>query len=303
MIKGLMVIQVPEGGPWKVLGQFIPAAEEKPEEEIINAIISRFSGNTTTAVNYRRFPYKFFCFTIPQEGGPLTIGIYVLENGDTLDLVKIFLNETQTFILEGLKTPKNLPGVLKSIMDNRNHIIEKLEKPKILESEIGAAANKLIENKQYDLAQERIKLARDIPAEIFSANKKAGEFLKIGDYRRAERSLLDAKESAAKIGDKELEEYFNHRIETVRNIPLNEKELKTQFAAIVKNLQKSPSNLAYLEQVPKLRRSLELLDLLENDDKMQQIQDLDGLLQEAQTLVNKLNEIDRQVKTFLNYMN
>ena len=86
------------------------------------------------------------------------------------------------------------------------------------------------------------------------------------------------------------------KIITVRKNPSYQKEVKSKYSSIVKRLTKYNKFLSYSTQIPKLHRCMELLDKLEEDDKIDQITELEQLLVEAQQYVRSLRDIDRKIK-------
>jgi ribosomal protein S6 len=303
MIKGMLVIDATSETQWKVVAEYVPAVEEKPNNENIQAIIARLTSNGADTVNVRRFPYKFFSFTINKSETGICFAAFILENTDSLEIVRIFLDDTKTTIGNLISKPKELVTLLKKIMDDRNLILEKLDKPKMLQDEIGAAANKLIDSGNFEDAQNMIKLAKEVPGEIFTNYKRGTQMIKDGDFKKAEKAMMDARDLSNKIRDSQLSAYFSLKLENVRNLPNYEKELKTLYSTINKNLAKNLSLISYGENIPKLRRSYEILDSLENDDKMTVVSELDELIQQAEKAAEQLSLLDKQIKALLGSLN
>jgi hypothetical protein len=297
MIKGLLIFKT--NGGWKLLADYVPAAEEKPTQEVITTIMNTFKDPTVKLANYRQFPYKYFCFQINPEAPATAVGIYILENTDTVDIVRLFLSDIQKSIVDNLGNSKQLAVLLKQIVEGRNHILEKLDKPKLLQDEIGASANSLIDKGEFVQAQARIKLAKEVPGEIYACYKKAAQAIKDKDFRKAEKPLSDSYNWAQKIQDAELSQYFTLKLENVRNIPQYEKEVKTLYNQFNRALSKNITNIPYGDQIGRLERCYELLDVLENDDKMQQIQELETTIKNAQETLDQLNVLDSKIKIML----
>lgn len=303
MIKGLIVIEAANETQWKIIAEYVPAAEEKPNNENIQAIIARLTSNGADAVNVRRFPYKFFSFTISKGPNGIVFASFILENTDTLEIVRIFLEDTKTAIGNMVAKPKDLVNLVKKIVNDRNLILEKLDKPKMLQDEIGAAANKLIDSGKFEEAQTMIKLAKEVPGDIFSNYKRGIQLAKDGDFKKAEKAMMDARDLSNKINDGQLSAFFSLKLETVRNLPNFEKELKTLYSVVSKNLSKNLSLLSYGENISKLRRTYEILDILENDDKMTVINELDDFIRQAEKAAEQLSLLDKQIKALLGSLN
>lgn len=301
MIKGIFILQVKNEKEWKLYAEYIPLAEERPTPENLTTISEAFIASPTlTSFNVRFFPYKYYTIALSSaEESPKYFMTYILEATETLELVKFFPNELKKGIMDLIGNVAGLKEQMHKITEDRNLLLDKLEKPKLLQDQIGARANKLIDAGQFKEAQETIKMAKDVPGELVSAYKAGMKEFKSNNFKQAEKRWMEAFQLTEKSGDKELLEYIALKIETARQIPSYQKELKSLLNNMVKTLSKSVNYLPYEEQLNGARRIYELFDTLENDDKMNQISELQTVLQESAQLTRQMQSLDSRIKSLI----
>lgn len=301
MIKGIFILQVKNEKEWKVHAEYIPLAEERPTPENLGTIAAAFLASPTlTSFNVRFFPYKYYTIAISgTEESPKYYLTFILEATETLELVKIFPNELKKGIIDMLSNAAGLKAYMQKIMEDRNLLLDKLEKPKLLQDQIGARANKLIDAGQFKEAQDTIKMAKDVPGELVSAYKAGLKEFKANNFKQAEKRWMEAFQLTEKSGDKELLEYIGLKIETARQIPSFQKELKSLLNNMIKTLGKSVNYLPYNDQLNGARRIYELFDTLENDDKMTQIAELQTILQDSAQLMQQMQSLDTRIKKII----
>ena len=310
MIKGLLIIRAQPLPPadeedagevelkWQQIAAYVPIKEEKPTEEILEAIIGRLLSNPDAEfLNYRHFPYKYYAKAITaEEEAPNYYCVYVLESAESLEIVRISEKGVLDSIEELLKKPKPLTALLEKIFSGKNNLLDKLSQSDILQAEIGGRANKLIDDGQFEKAQDIIKLAKEIPPKIIENYKKYSSNIKMKEFRKAESGLDKCLDLAEKIDDRELQLYLRLKIKNTKQIPAFTKELSKIFTGIVKSFSKSPTYLPYSGQGSKLRRAINLLEKLEQDTQIERTVELEGLIVKAAKELQILKDFDTRIK-------
>jgi hypothetical protein len=319
MLKGLLILKInpppPEdaadkkgkkghdqGKIWDIVAHNVPIIEEMPQDEILEEISLRFQASPETAnLNYRHFPYKYYVVPLtPSDQDPRYFCLYILDSTESLDIVLVGDKDTRQKLSDALGAPKNLPTILSEIFSSKNQILDKLDKQDVLQAEIGASANKLIDEGKFEAAQERIKLAKEIPPKLVGAFKRALNMIREKDFRRAERDLQDCLEFSQKIGDGVLYHYLSLKIQNTQQIPAFQKEVKSIYSSFTRDLTKSLSIVPYSEQIGRLNRAVELLDKLELDSQIERISELQTLIEKANRVSAQLYDLDKQIKNIAN---
>jgi hypothetical protein len=284
----------------KVIAEFIPTSDEKPSEEIVANIIEKFMQDSTLkSTSYRNFPYKYYAIALDREEGEESYYLcYILDSSESLEIVQI-ADAYPQMILDKIKKPKTIVKIFEEIHSNRNRLLDKLEKTDILQKEIGASANKLIDAEKFEQAQEMIKLAKEIPSKIVSAYKKGMSDLKNGDFKKAEKSFDEILSLARKIDDTLLVKFIKLKIENTQNTPSFQKELKTLLASLKKTLNKPIALLPYQKQISTLSRCIILLDKLEKDRQIEEMAELETIIEKSAKLGQQLIALDRKLKKLL----
>ncbi|QEE16570.1 hypothetical protein DSAG12_02400 [Promethearchaeum syntrophicum] len=289
---------IPKLEKWEIFNEYYADKKDKPKKELLESIMRSFIATVTLDdLNFRAFPYKFYL--VPLKKHKETIKyciIYIMDISESLEIVKIHPKKIQDSLLEIISNKTALTNRLRNIYIQKNNILEKVENEAILKNEIGAIANKFIDEGKYEDAKKIIKLAKDIPSKFVTAFTKSKKEVKSRHFKSAEKNLRDALNLAKKINDEGLKDYLILKIITVRKNPSYQKEVKSKYSSIVKRLAKYNKFLSYSTQIPKLHRCMELLDKLEEDEQIDQIIELEQLLVEAQQYVRSLRETDRKIK-------
>jgi len=289
---------IPRLAKWDIFNEYYSDKKDKPKRELLEGIMKSFIATATLKdLNFRVYPYKFYMVPLKQQNDTTEYCIiYILDINEPLEIVKIHPKKIQDSLLDNISNKTALSNKMRNIYIEKNNILAKVENEAILKNEIGSIANKLIDDGKFQEAQKFIKLAKDIPYKFVSAYIKSKKESKSRHFRSAEKNLRDALNLAKKIDDQSLKDYLELKIETVKKNPSYQKEVKSKYSSIVKRLVKYNKFLSYSSQIPKLHRCMELLDKLEEDEKIDQITELEQLLVEAQQYVRSLRDIDRKIK-------
>ena len=287
---------------WKIIAKYIPDPDDLPEKSIIDSIIERLNINENgTGVNVRQFPLKYNATTlgIDEEGNSFHL-ISLLEISESLEIVKTISSEIKRNLLENCKDGTYLKNKLKNIYEAKVSILETVLNSEILTKNLSSKANKLIDEGNFEQAQELIKMAKDLPSKFVEMYEKGKRDTKTGNFRGAEKSFLQCYDLAGKIKDLPLQYYIKLKIEGIKQIPSANKELKTQMISISKDLGKFINYLPYKTQIKRLNRCVELADVLEDDTQLEELADLEKKIIQANSLVEKLTSVERSIKAIVN---
>lgn len=301
MLKGSLIIQIASEGKVAIVSQYIPLAEERPTDAVLEKIAQDFLNTPNLDfLNSRQFPYKYFsCVLNRVEGQKVVILVCILDATESYEIIKIGLDDLKKSLQESLSSTKILAEKMKAAIEERNFILDKLDKPKLLQDQISAVATKLIDSGNLERAQTIIKLAKEVPSELVGAYKAGIREFKASNFRQAERKLEEAHQLALKIEDKMLIQYIALKIENTRQIPNYQREVKNLVSNILREMRKYPSFLGYDDALANARKAYDLFDILENDDKMTQISELEGAVAKSAELARLLRNTDSQIKASL----
>ncbi|UYP48522.1 hypothetical protein NEF87_004807 [Candidatus Lokiarchaeum ossiferum] len=287
---------------WKIIAKYVPDPSDVPEKTIIDSIIERLNMNENgTEVNVRQFPLKFHASTLgsDEEGHSFHL-ISLLEISESLEIVKTISSEIKRNLFDNYKDQAYLKTKLHNIYDAKVNILEKVLNSEILTKNLSAKANKLIDEGDFEQAQELIKMAKDLPAKFVEFYEKGRRDAKTGNYRGAEKNFLQCYDLAGKISDLPLQYYIKLKIEDIKQIPSANKELRSQMMSISKDLGKFVNYLPYKAQIKKLNRCVELADVLEDDAQLEELAELEKKIIQANSLVEKLTSVERSIKNIIN---
>ncbi len=286
---------------WKIIAKSIPEPENQPEKSIIDQIIKRLGMyEFGVEINVRHFPLKYNASTLgSNEEGDTFHLISILDISESLEIVKTISSEIKRNLLENIHDKSYLTTKLRTIFEAKVNILEKVTNSEILTKNLSGKANKLIDDGNFEQAQDLIKLAKEIPAKFTEHYEKSKRDTKTGNFRGAEKSLLHCYDLAGKMNDLPLQHYIKLKIEAVKQIPSAQKELKSQMNRISKDLGKYINYLPYKAQIKKLNRCDELADILEDDEQLDQLAELEEKIIIANSLVEKLTVVERNIKIII----
>ena len=227
--------------------------------------------------------------------------LFILDIGEGLEIVETPFRELSLELGEklGKRAPSGeIKGLLQTIVEEKNILLEKLVSEELLKKQVGTYANQLIDANDYKEAQELMKIANVVPEKLVRTYKLSLEDLKAREYKQCERSLGACYDLAGKIEDSKLQAYLTLKIKKVRQIPAHQREFRSLFKLIRSGLKKEPTFLDYQVHLKRLHRIETLLDKLEIDD-LDEINELESLLLQAYEMVRKLASMDFQIKQIL----
>ena len=316
MIKGLLAIKLtqppqgdasPENGDvkfkWDKVTQFIPNSDDTLTSTDIDGFMEKlYLARYPSILNIRHPPNKYYFQILPKKAeNEMFFLLFILNVGEGLEIVQ---TPYRGLALElGEKLGKRAPsgeikGLLQSIVEEKNILLEKLSSVELLKKQIGTYANQLIDANDYKEAQDLMKIANAVPEKLVATYKQSLEELKTKNYKFAEKSLGNCHDLAGKIEDSELQAYLTLKMKKVKQIPAHQKEFHALFKMIRSGLKKEPTFLDYQVHIKRLHRIVMLLDKLEIDD-LDEILELEDLLTGAYEMVRKLARMDFQIKQIL----
>lgn len=253
-------------------------------------------------ISYRSGQYKYFSILIDQEVNLFMFLGFILDSTESSEPFSIKLPSTIELVKMGLKKgEKTITTILAKVLKERNSIVEEIHNQKLIEKKISAKANILLDNGEFEKAQDLIKLAKDIPPKLTDAVRKGDEAFKEGKYRRAERAYSAAADLAEEINEIGMMEVLLKKAERAERVPKYDKDLsKTmkQISKPLKNIDKREKGF-YLQPMNDIQDAIEISDTLEEDETIRQLQELEDLLEKADELSKQLNDVDSRINFIL----
>jgi hypothetical protein len=191
-----------------------------------------------------------------------------------------------------------IPDAMQEVVDNKVHIIEKTKAVKSIFSDVTKKASKLVDDNKLNEYQKLIKLAKDVPEKIIQNIKKGDAALIEKNYRTAERSYREAGDLASSVYEYSLASFLNKRAENVGGLSDLEREIKNntnEIQKLIKDVFKRDTSL-FEKMYVRVLNLINSFDKLENDDKIEQLQDLSDDLNVARDLSKKLEVYELKIK-------
>lgn len=253
-------------------------------------------------VSYRSGDYKYFSMLIDSSDSSFIFLGFILEFKETSEVFSIKLPSTTELIKIGLnKGDSTLKKILTEILAERNSILEEIHNIKLIEKKISSKANVLLDNGKFEKAQSLIKLAKEIPPKLVEAVNKGDSAFNEGKFRRAQRSYEDAAELAEEISEIGMMEVLQKKAHRAESVPAHVKDLSKTLKSINRPLKKIDKREKgfYLEPINDIEDAIAIADTLEDDVTIDQLQELEDLLEDADEISKKLNDIDNQIRILL----
>ena len=315
MIKGLLALKLtppqgdasPENGhvkfKWDKVTHFVPNSDDILTSSDIDGFMEKlYLARYPAILNIRHPPNKYYFQILPKKAeNEMFFLLFILDIGEGLEIVQTPFRALPLELGEklGKRAPSGeIKGLLQTIVEEKNALLDKLVSEELLKKQIGTYANQLIDANNYKEAQDLMKIANAIPEKLVATYKQSLEELKTKNYKFAEKSLNTCHDLAGKIEDNKLQAYLTLKMKQVHQIPTHQKEFHSLFKMIRSGLKKEPTFLDYQVHLKRLHRIVMLLDKLEIDD-LDEIIELEDHLTQAYEMVRKLARMDFQIKQIL----
>ncbi len=231
-----------------------------------------------------------------ELGKPELLYIYclIMDKSSSSELFLIE-KEKDLIFLSGAIEKGNTVDSMKTIVENKAHIIEKLHSVKALTTDVTKKATDLIENDKINEYQKLLKLTQELPMKIVDNVKKAEAAVIEKNYRVAERSYKDAADMSNQVYEYALAEFLNKKADTIGELPNLEKEIKNNYSEIVKiqGIVSKWDLTLFDKAYTKVQNLIKAFDQLENDEKIDKLQELSDELNKARDLSKKLEESEK----------
>lgn len=314
MAKGVFLFKCKKGSTPSLITNYIlvdiegklKISTELMQKIVVKQGIIEESPSVRKTISFRD-QWKFFSVYVGDNGKDEHILlVFVLELKESAEPFSILLGEIKQMILMSLnKSSTSQQDLLKEILTNRNELIAMIHEKEKIEKKISAQANVLLDAGNFNQAQEIIKLAKEIPAKISDLVKRGDEAFLSKNYRAAERCYGDASDLSRKISQVEMSELLKTMAERAADIPRYMKDWAQNLSKISKPLKKMDKREKgfYLEPIDIVNEAIDISDILEDDQKIQLLQDLDRLINKGDTLSKELDEVDSQINKILEKLN
>ena len=263
-------------------------------------IVDFFSADSDdrTEYQFRSQGKKVICRKVPMDN-PQLLYVYclVMDKSSPSELFEVD-KDIEISMLSNAIAKGKIPDAMQEVVDNKVHIIEKTKAVKSIFSDVTKKASKLVDDNKLNEYQKLIKLAKDVPEKIIQNIKKGDAALIEKNYRTAERSYREAGDLASSVYEYSLASFLNKRAENVGGLSDLEREIKNntnEIQKLIKDVFKRDTSL-FEKMYVRVLNLINSFDKLENDDKIEQLQDLSDDLNVARDLSKKLEVYELKIK-------
>jgi hypothetical protein len=314
MAKGTFLFKIKEkSNPTTIANYLLVEIEGKLKitSELMNKIstkqgISQDTSHIRKTISYRE-DWKYFSIYVGDNDKEEHIFlVFVLDLKESTEPFTILLGEVKQMIIMSLsKGVTTLQDVLKGTLNTRNDLMLLIHEKERIEKKISTKANKLLDEGNFVQAQEIIKLAKEIPAKISDLVKRGDDAFTSKNYRVAERCFIDASDFSKKINEIEMSELLKTMAERAAEIPRYMKDWAQNFTKITKPLKKMDKREKgfYLEPIDVVNEAIDISDILEDDQKIELLQQLESLMNKGDNLSKELDEVDSEINKIIEKLN
>ncbi len=259
------------------------------------------SANINKVLSYRTDTDKLFSTYISQnDEGTHYFIVFILDKMESSAPFSILFDDLKNKI----ETELNESGIvskdlLKTILDHRNELYKEIHNTEMIQKKMSVISNKLLDEGEFEKAQNLIKLTAEIPPKII-ANVSKGENAK--SVGVSLKSYREAAELALKINQNSMNALLLEiasRIEELPKFSKNYGQLYDQISKpLIKNMEKRERGF-YLHPKNSVKSIIEVADLLEDDGAIENLLTLEQMLQKGADLSEELNKIDSEIKMLL----
>lgn len=270
---------------------------EYDKKVIINKIKDYFVADPESRLEYQfRFQGKKIIArkVILEDAQLLYVYCLIMEKSSPSELFLID-KDVELSILANSFEKGTSADSMKIIVENKAHIIEKTQTVKAIFSDVTKKATILIDENKLNEYQKLLKLAQEIPEKIVQSIKKAETAIIEKNYRMAERAYKDAADMANQVYEYSLAEFLKKKAEKISELPNLEKEIKNnsqEIQKIASNISKRDVSL-FDRAYSRVQNLINAFDQLENDEKIENLQELSDELNVARDLSKKLEESEK----------
>ena len=281
--------------------------------DILNKIAKKHeiyigSSRSKRVLSYRTENVKFFSIflgSLDVEGNIKEKSAFlnfILDLAESVEPFSIMIQDMKNTIFSHLEEGSSaLDEILKSILDNRNQLVDDVQDPQRITERLVTKANKLLDDGEFEKAQKLIKRAKEIPPKIASLVKRGNEAFDAKDLKSAQKSYNDAAGLAQKINQNAMYQLLVKKANRAREIPKFNKnwiQLYDQLSKLLKKMDKRESAF-YLEPINRVNKAIEISDMLEDDETISDLQILEDLLQKGDEMSKELDGVDSDIKLLL----
>jgi hypothetical protein len=286
---------------WKIKVSYLEKGNKKPEMELVKSLVKRLEKeNFPEEIHFRKLPSKFMFRLLPVSAKSKKFYLlYMLDATESVEILKIPPILSLAELSERVTKKSKVNEGLAEIVAQKNNLLKKLEEKTILQKQIGSRANELIDQGEYNKAQDLMKIAKTIPDKFVKATQEAKITFKENRFGRTEKALSNAFDYAGKMEENLLQSYIKLRIDKIQEIPTYYKKLKKNLKKIRSNFSDYPEYLDYVQNFPLIEQSMDILDELEQDEEISNLLELEDLIEDAEKIAFVLFEIDQKIKALL----
>lgn len=226
--------------------------------------------------------------------------VFVLDKSEQNEPYSVMIAQLKDIIsIAKTKGKSLLDSTLKQVLENRIELSALPYQKEQIQKKLSNVANKLLDEGNFEKAQEYIKLAQEVPTKLTDLVIKGDNLLKNKNYRGAAKAYSDASSLANKINQSGLAELMRKKAAKASEIPKYNKSKLLYLNQIEKGLSrlnKRISSNVYRDPINSIDGLLNIADVLENDEEIAVLQELIDILEDSDLKYQEILDGDKKIK-------
>ncbi|MHA1733420.1 MAG: hypothetical protein ACTSU5_15845 [Promethearchaeota archaeon] len=191
----------------------------------------------------------------------------------------------------------DLKSALKSVFHSCSELDAKLRDPTSVKDYIIKKTNVLLDNGDFQRAQELIALAEKVPEKLSVAVKSGDVAMHKQNFKQAEKFYKQAADLAAEVDEREMEAALLVRAGNAKEFPNLVKNQKSAILRIEKpfgSLDKRVKSV-YRVALEEIDKAIRISDKLEDDATVEILEEIASLTSEAREISRQLDSVDAKI--------
>lgn len=302
MPVGIYLYELDESFGPKVLADFY-ISKDKLTPEALKSLSDKHAKDLVDAT-YKTEEYRFYSSKITSEelkDGKFFLGFMLRRGEDLVSLKSVFENIESKIASDFTKDRKKLQGILKDTLTSILSLMEKIKEPKIIQEKINEKTKELLDSGKLQEAKDLIELGEKIPGKLSAEVKKAENYLKSRNYKKARKSYLESAELAEEINEDEMVEFLRNKADQVEKIP----EVMKKIEGHVKDINKIADDIEdnelilYNHLLEPVENIINLSSGFEDDERFELLTELQFYAKKAYDEAKKLSQTDKSLRDII----
>ena len=314
MSNGIFLFKINESNEASLISKyFLPELKEMDEKFTINSnLLNRIASKhgdindpstLKNELSLRFHGMKFYSVFMVEKKDENYYLTFILDSKESSEPYSITTDVMSQLISISLDKKDSVKlDIIKQILSERNELVLLIRNTEKIQKIISKQANDLLDDGNFESAQDLIKIAKEIPPKIFEAVTKGDNMFHAKNYRVAQKSYEDAANLAKKINQDSIRKLLLKMAKRAEDIPKYTKTWNNLYGQMTKFYKKIDKhvNIPYSEPLNVIDNSMIIMEALENDENIAILEELEELLMQQIENAKKMVESNKQIKELIN---